>query len=43
MLDAKVTSKGQMTIPKAVRDRLGIRPGDEVEIVIEGWCVYVSP
>jgi AbrB family looped-hinge helix DNA binding protein len=35
MLDAKVTSKGQITIPKAVRDSLGIRPGDEVEIVIE--------
>lgn len=26
-----VTSKGQVTIPKAVRDRLGIRPGTEVE------------
>lgn len=35
MPDAKVTSKGQITIPKAVRDSLGIRPGDEVEIVIE--------
>lgn len=26
-----VTTKGQVTIPKAVRDRLGIRPGTEVE------------
>lgn len=26
-----VTSKGQVTIPKAVRDRLGIKPGTEVE------------
>jgi AbrB family looped-hinge helix DNA binding protein len=26
-----VTSKGQVTIPKAVRDRLGITPGSEVE------------
>lgn len=25
-----VTSKGQVTIPKAVRDRLGIKPGTEV-------------
>ena len=25
-----LTSKGQVTIPKPVRDRLGVRPGDEV-------------
>ena len=29
----KITSKGQVTIPKGVRDELGIRPGDEVEFV----------
>lgn len=27
---ATVTSKGQVTLPKAVRDALGIRAGDEV-------------
>ncbi len=27
---ATVTSKGQVTLPKAVRDALGIREGDEV-------------
>lgn len=26
-----MTSKGQVTIPKAIRDRLGIRPGTTVE------------
>lgn len=26
-----VTSKGQVTIPKKVRDRLGIKPGTSVE------------
>lgn len=27
-----VTSKGQVTLPKAVRDAVGIRPGDKVDI-----------
>lgn len=30
-MGATVTSKGQVTIPKAVRDLLGIEPGTEVE------------
>ncbi|HSJ51726.1 MAG TPA: AbrB/MazE/SpoVT family DNA-binding domain-containing protein [Actinomycetota bacterium] len=30
-----VTVKGQVTIPKEIRDRLGIRPGDRVEFVLE--------
>lgn len=28
---ARITSKGQLTVPKIVRDRLGLRPGDELE------------
>jgi AbrB family looped-hinge helix DNA binding protein len=33
---AKVTSKGQVTLPKAVRDALGITEGDEVVFRVEG-------
>ena len=29
----RVTTKGQVTIPKEIRDRLGIGPGSEVEFV----------
>jgi len=29
-----VTSKGQVTIPKPVRDRLGINPGSKVEFEV---------
>jgi len=29
----RLTTKGQVTIPKAVRDDLGLRPGDEVDFV----------
>jgi AbrB family looped-hinge helix DNA binding protein len=28
---ARITSQGQITIPKAIRDRLGVKPGDDVE------------
>lgn len=33
---ARVTSKGQVTIPKAVRQRLGIREGSRVAFDVKG-------
>lgn len=30
-----VTDKGQITLPKAIRDRLGIRPGSKVEFDVQ--------
>ena len=30
-----VTSKGQITIPKQVRDALGLMPGSQVEFTVE--------
>ena len=33
---AKVSSKGQVTVPKAVRDALGIKEGDDVVFRVEG-------
>ena len=33
---ARVTSKGQVTIPKAVRDALGLRDGDEIVFRVDG-------
>ncbi|ODT07503.1 MAG: sporulation regulator [Mesorhizobium sp. SCN 65-20] len=35
----RVTTKGQVTIPKEIRDRLGIEPGSEVEFVVSGDVV----
>ena len=31
-----LTSKGQVTIPKPVRDRLGVKPGDEIAFEMSG-------
>ena len=36
MSEATVTSKGQVTIPIELRERLGIKPGDRVGFVAEG-------
>ncbi len=33
---AKLTSKGQVTVPKAVRDALGLKAGDDVIFRVEG-------
>ena len=33
---ARVTSKGQVTVPKAVRDALGVQDGDSLLFRIEG-------
>jgi len=33
---AKMTSKGQITVPKVVRDALGLGAGDEVVFRVEG-------
>ncbi|HEX2224212.1 MAG TPA: AbrB/MazE/SpoVT family DNA-binding domain-containing protein [Thermoanaerobaculia bacterium] len=37
----KITSKGQVTIPKEIRDEFGLLPGAEVEFVAEGGEVKV--
>jgi len=39
---AKVTSKGQITVPKVVRDALGLDAGDEVVFRVEGDRAVVA-
>jgi AbrB family looped-hinge helix DNA binding protein len=39
---ARVTSKGQVTVPKAVRDALGIAEGDELVFRVEGDRAVVA-
>jgi AbrB family looped-hinge helix DNA binding protein len=39
---AKVSSKGQVTVPKAVRAALGIREGDDIVFRVEGSRVVMA-
>jgi len=35
MSEARMTSKGQITVPKDVRLKLGLRPGDRIRFLLE--------
>jgi AbrB family looped-hinge helix DNA binding protein len=37
----RVTSKGQVTIPRSIRQKLGIFPQSEVEFIVEGNTVVL--
>lgn len=40
---AKVTSKYQVTLPKAIANQFKIRPGDDIEWVAAGDAIRVIP
>jgi AbrB family looped-hinge helix DNA binding protein len=43
MIGAKITGKGQVTIPKRIRDELGLKPGDRVLFVLRDGEVVLQP
>ena len=44
MAIATMTSKGQITIPKRIRERLGLRAGDRVDFAVdEDGTVIIVP
>jgi AbrB family looped-hinge helix DNA binding protein len=42
MTTTKITSKGQVTLPKRVRDAMGLKPGQPVEVEYSGGKAIVS-
>jgi AbrB family looped-hinge helix DNA binding protein len=40
---ARITCKGQITVPKVVRERLGVEPGDALDFRFEGEHLEVRP
>lgn len=43
MLTSTITSKGQITIPKEIRDLLNLHPGDRIDFIVENGRIYVQP
>ena len=41
--EAKMTSKGQITVPREIRQRLGVKPGDRLLFEQDGDDVRVRP
>lgn len=41
--EAKITSKGQITVPREVRHALGVKPGDKLVFEQNGKNVSVRP
>ena len=42
-LESTLTQKGQVTIPLAIRSRLGLKPRDKVRFTLEGDEVRLQP
>ncbi|TSA80590.1 AbrB/MazE/SpoVT family DNA-binding domain-containing protein [Deinococcus detaillensis] len=42
-ITAKITSKGQVTLPREIRERLGVHDGDRIRFELEGGAVVVYP
>ena len=43
MAVTKIRERGQITIPKQIRESLGLKKGDVVDTRIEGDCVVITP
>ncbi len=42
-METKVSSKGQVVLPSPLRQRLGLRPGDSLDVRVEGDAIVLRP
>jgi len=40
---AKITSKGQITVPVEIRNALEVKEGDQIRFVMKGGVVFIEP
>ncbi|HKV25328.1 MAG TPA: AbrB/MazE/SpoVT family DNA-binding domain-containing protein [Candidatus Acidoferrum sp.] len=42
-METKISTKGQVVLPSRVRQRLGLRPGDALDVKLEGDAIVLRP
>lgn len=43
MARTKVSAKYQVTIPKDIREKVDVRPGQEFQVIAKGGIIYFVP
>jgi AbrB family looped-hinge helix DNA binding protein len=42
-METKLSSKGQVVLPSRLREKLGLRPGDALDVRLEGDAIVLRP
>jgi AbrB family looped-hinge helix DNA binding protein len=42
-MDTKVSTKGQVVLPHPIRRKLGLRPGDPLDAIVEDGRIVLTP
>lgn len=42
-METKISTKGQVVLPRPVREKLGLRPGDALEVKMDGDAIVLRP
>jgi AbrB family looped-hinge helix DNA binding protein len=43
MLNVRVSPKGQVTLPREIRRKLNIKPGDQMAVILDGEQIVFKP
>jgi AbrB family looped-hinge helix DNA binding protein len=42
-METKISTKGQVVLPSRLREKLGLRPGDALDVRLEGGAIVLRP